>query len=73
MQTIGDRIRAKRKELGISQEELADRVFVSVYTLRSYEIHDNMPHVDTAFRLAKELGVTVEWLVEGDKNGTETH
>ena len=55
-------IRNKRKEKGISQEELAKRCGVSRQTINAIENDKYDPTLSLAFRLARELGLTVDEL-----------
>lgn len=55
-------IRARRKELGLSQEELAKRCGVSRQTINAIENNKYDPTLALAFSLARELQVTVDGL-----------
>ena len=55
-------IRERRKELGISQEELAKRCGVSRQTVNAIENNKYDPTLSLAFRLARELEITVDSL-----------
>lgn len=55
-------IRNKRKELGLSQEELAKKCGVSRQTVNAIENDKYNPTLALAFSLAKELGTTVDEL-----------
>ena len=55
-------IRQRRKELGLSQEELAKRCGVSRQTVNANENNKYDPTLALAFRLAGELQVTVDQL-----------
>ena len=55
-------IRILRRELGLSQEELAQRCGVSRQTINAIENNKYDPTLSLAFRLARELGVTVDGL-----------
>ncbi|OUQ17844.1 transcriptional regulator [Lachnoclostridium sp. An14] len=57
-----NRIREFRKELGLSQEELAARCGVSRQTVNAIENNKYDPTLALAFALARELGVTVDGL-----------
>ncbi|HIS51372.1 MAG TPA: helix-turn-helix transcriptional regulator [Candidatus Onthomonas avicola] len=57
-----NRIRIRRKELGLSQEELAKRCGVSRQTVNAIENNKYDPTLSLAFRLAAELGLTVDAL-----------
>ena len=57
-----NQIRALRKEKGISQEDLARRCGVSRQTINAIENNKYDPTLSLAFRLARELGTTVDQL-----------
>jgi len=64
MLTIGERVRLRRKELGLSQVELAKMAGVSQATLSELEkgLHKGIRNLAT---LAEELGVSALWLEKG--------
>lgn len=55
-------IRERRKELGLSQEELAKRCSVTRQTVNAIENNKYDPTLALAFALARELGLTVDEL-----------
>lgn len=55
-------IRDRRKELGLSQEELAKKCGVSRQTVNAIENNKYDPTLSLAFHLAKALQVTVDQL-----------
>ena len=55
-------IREKRRELGLSQEELAKRCGVSRQTVNAIENNKYDPTLSLAVQLARELGTTVDSL-----------
>ena len=57
-----NKIRELRKALGISQEELAKKCGVSRQTVDAIENNKYDPTLALAFRLARELRVTVDGL-----------
>ena len=59
-----NKIRTKRKELGISQEELAKKCAVSRQTINAIENNKYDPTLSLAFRLARELELTVDELFQ---------
>ena len=61
-----NRIRSRRKELGLSQEELAKRCGVSRQTINAIENNKYDPTLALAFRLARTLGTTVDGLFTPD-------
>lgn len=57
-----NRIRELRKELNISQDELAKRCEVSRQTINAIENDKYDPSLSLAFKLAKHLHTTVDRL-----------
>lgn len=57
-----NQIRALRTEKGLSQEELAKRCGVTRQTVNAIENNKYDPTLSLAFRLADELGTTVDAL-----------
>ena len=58
----GARIRAARKEAGLTQQGLSAAVQVSRQTIIAMETGDYAPSVYLAIKIAQALGVTVEEL-----------
>ncbi len=56
---IGERIRTRREQVGLSQIELAASVGMSRQTIGAIEAGKNLPRVDAAIALAGALGVEV--------------
>ena len=61
-------IRQRRKELGLSQEELAKKCGVSRQTVNAIENNKYDPTLSLAFRLAQELELTVDALFHPEEN-----
>ena len=57
-----NRIRERRKEMKISQEELAKKCGVSRQTINANENNKYDPTLSLAFALARELGMLVDEL-----------
>ena len=55
-------IRSRRKQLGLSQEELAKRCGVSRQTVNAIDNNKYDPTLALAFALAKQLQLTVDEL-----------
>lgn len=64
---IGERIKNRRTELGMTQQELADAVNISRNSMSRIEtsVVPNMT-VYTAMRIAKALGISMDFLVYGE-------
>lgn len=61
--TIGQRIAAQRKQLGISQEALGEKTGVSRQAISKWESDSAIPEIDKLISLSKLFGVTVGWLL----------
>ncbi len=62
---LGDTIAALRKQQGLSQQALADRIFVVRQTISKWEKNLSVPDADALTRLADALDTTVEALLSG--------
>lgn len=60
-------IRQRRKELGLSQEELAKRCGVSRQTVNAIENNKYDPTLSLAFKLAGELEIRVDELFSAEQ------
>lgn len=70
---IGKRIREHRAELGLSQDDLAARVYVSRQTISSWKNDKTYPDVQSLLILSDVFGATVDSLIKGDvETMTET-
>ncbi len=65
---ISSFIRLKRKELGITQEELAQRLFVTEKAISRWETGRGTPDISLLIPLSKELNVDVSELLNGEES-----
>lgn len=65
---IGNQIRERRQALGLSQEELARRLYVSRVTVSHWETSKTLPDVQSMLLLANLFGTTIDEMVRGDVN-----
>jgi len=63
---VGNRIREERDRLGLSQEDLAQQIFVSRQTVSNWETGKTYPDVQSLLLLSKLFEVSVDSLVKGD-------
>ena len=63
---IGSQIKERRQRLGLSQEELAQKLYVSRVTVSHWETAKSLPDVQSMLLLANLLGTTIDELVKGD-------
>lgn len=61
-----DRIKALRKELGLTQEKFAERLSMKRNTIANYEIGRNEPIDAVISLICKEFKVNEEWLRTGE-------
>jgi len=64
--TIGEKIQKYRKALGMSQEELGQKLLLSRQTISFWEKDQTVPTLDNLMRLKEVLGVTVDELLSTD-------
>lgn len=69
--TIGERLQQHRKDLGLSQEELGQRLMVSRQTVSLWETDQTLPTIDNLLRLKELFGISVDELLEGKKEEQE--
>ena len=63
---IGKQIRRYRTERKLSQEELADRIYVTRQTISNWENDRNYPDIRSLVLLSNVFGVSLDILVKGD-------
>ena len=63
---IGNQIKQHRAALNLSQEELAEQIYVTRQTLSNWENGKTYPDVNSLLRLSDVFGVTLDELVKGD-------
>lgn len=65
---ISNFIKTKRKELGITQDELAEKLFVTEKAISRWETGRGTPDISLLFPLSKELNIDVSELLNGEEN-----
>ncbi len=66
---VGERIRKRRHELKITQQELARAIGVTPQHVSAIEDNKRDPSMSSLARLAQELGVTADYLITGKEGG----
>lgn len=66
MAKIGKNIKTQRTKQGMSQETLAEKLFVSRQTVSNYETGKSYPDIDMLVKIAEELHVEVQVLIYGE-------
>lgn len=61
--TVGQRIAQRRKELGLSQEALGERLGVSRQAIYKWESDAALPEIEKLVNLSREFSVSIDWLL----------
>ena len=64
---IGENIKELRKQTGISQEKLAEKIGVPRGTLSSWELDDSSPNPKMLIKLKEALNCSYEELILGGR------
>ena len=65
---LNEKIFQCRKQSGLSQEELAERVGVSRQAVSKWELGTALPELDKLKLLAKTFGVSTDWLLDDEQD-----
>ena len=63
---LGKQIKMYRTEMKLSQDELADKVYVTRQTISNWENNRNYPDIRSLVLLCNVFGVSLDILVKGD-------
>lgn len=63
---LGKQIKKYRSELGLSQDGLADKIYVTRQTISNWENDRNYPDVRSLVMLSTVFGISLDTLVKGD-------
>ena len=63
---IGKQIKKYRTEMKLSQDELAEKIFVSRQTISNWENNKNYPDVKSLLLLSSVFNVSLDILIKGD-------
>ena len=53
--TLGEKIKESRKQCGLSQEQLAEKMCVSIYAVAKWETDKGMPEVQSQGTLCRDV------------------
>lgn len=71
LKAIGDRICARRKAVGLTQEKLAEQMDVSVQMISNLERGNKAIRIDNLIRLSSILGVSTDYILLGERSGSD--
>lgn len=63
---LGKQIKRYRSELGMSQDTLAERIYVSRQTVSNWENDKNYPDINSLLRLSEVFHISIDILIRGD-------
>ena len=63
---LGNQIKKYRNQLNMSQDELAEKIYVTRQTISNWENEKNYPDVHSLIRLSSLFEVSVDELIKGD-------
>ncbi len=62
---LGQRIKLKRKELNLTQEDLANKLDVTYQAVSKWENGTSLPEIQLLNKIAKSLNTTYDFLLDG--------
>lgn len=66
--TLGERLTELRKKMNLSQEEVAEKLYVTRQTVSKWELDQSTPDFDKIVPICKLYNITSEELLTGKKN-----
>ena len=63
---LSKHIKKYRTEANLSQEELADKIYVSRQTISNWENEKNYPHIKSLVLMSEGFQVSLDNLIKGD-------
>ncbi|MBR1822226.1 MAG: helix-turn-helix transcriptional regulator [Clostridia bacterium] len=70
-EAIGERIRSRRLELNLTQEQLSERVGISSSFVGHLERGEKIPSVSTLYRICASMDISLDYLVLGKKEACD--
>jgi transcriptional regulator with XRE-family HTH domain len=69
MTTVGERVKQRRRELGLSQDSLAQRAGISKSFLSDLETGKRSVGAETLLDLGRAMGLSLDYLMTGEGSG----
>lgn len=69
---LNEKIYQCRRSLGLSQEELAQRIGVTRQAVSKWELGTSVPELQAVVKLAREFGVTTDYLLVEEEDRQES-
>jgi len=71
--TLGEKILVLRKQNGLSQEQLAEKITISRQAISRWELNESIPDVDNILQLSRVFGVSTDYLLTDRNDLGETY
>ena len=68
---FGEVLQTKRKSMGLTQEDLADKLFVSSETISNWETNKTTPDIDNVIRISQLFDISLNNLLLEGSNMVE--
>ena len=62
--TLGEKLKSARKGAGLTQEQLAEKLFVSRQAVTKWEADKGMPDLENLKQLSKLLNISIDYLLD---------
>ena len=66
--TLGDKLKEARKKVGISQEQLSEKLGVSRSAVAKWETDNGIPDIDNLKTVSRLLNVSIDYLLDNGKS-----
>lgn len=66
--TLGEKLKIARKQAGLSQEQLSEKLGVSRSAVAKWETDNGIPDVDNLKILSKLLNVSIDYLLDNGES-----
>lgn len=66
--TLGEKLKSARKRVGLTQEQLAEKLFVSRQAITKWEADKGMPDIENFKQLSKLLDISIDYLLDSGEN-----
>ena len=63
---LGEKIKERRKQAGLSQEQLAERLNVSRQAITKWETNKGIPDIANLIAISDEFGLSLDELIKDD-------
>lgn len=67
--TLGEKLKELRNKFGLSQEELAEKLFVSRAAIAKWETGGGIPDMENLKLISKTLQVSIDYLLDDNADG----